>query len=182
MPSGRFSHLQGGSLGNLCSLLANCLVLPPWLIHLSTLPEGHTDPPAKMDFSPRVSGVGESGKTYYGLAFPASWPWGAFLHVSNLSVAPGRGNVWSLDLFFKQHLAPLCSRHDRYGKVSAGGKAWQFAPFLLLFLFWRANASSGAHPSCLRNYKQEATCKCPAWSLPFFHFPRNVNSRPAINA
>lgn len=126
-PSGRFIY-KGVAWGIFASPLANCLVLPPWLIRLSTLPEVHTEPQPDGLQPEGVWGGGEWQD--YSLAFPASRPRGAFLPVSRLSLAPGRGMC---DLLI--HLAPLCSCHDCYGKVSAGDKAWRFTPRLLLFLF-----------------------------------------------
>ena len=71
----------------------------------------------------------------------------------SVSFAPKMGNIGPLDLSLKQGLAPLCSCHDCYLKVSSGDKAWLLTLFLLLFLF-----------RSFRKCKQEASCKCLAWS------------------
>ena len=87
-PSGRFIY-KGVAWGIFASPLANCLVLPPWLIHLSTLPKVHTEPQPDGLQHEGVWGGGEWQD--YSLAFPASRPRGAFLPISRLSLAPGRG-------------------------------------------------------------------------------------------
>lgn len=142
----RESCLREGSViykgvvwGIFASLLANCLVLAPWLVRLSTLPEGHTDPQPRWTSAQGCLGWGRVARLIMAWAFlplDTEEPFCTWV----ISPLPQEGgNVWSLDLFFKQRLAPLCSCHDCYGKVSAGDKAWQFAPFLLLLLFWGAD-------------------------------------------
>ena len=70
---------------------------------------------------------------------PPFYPPGVFLSMWNVSLAPWRGYTWPLDPLLKQCLAPLCSCHDCYLKVSIGDKVWLFTLFQLLFPFWRAN-------------------------------------------
>ena len=90
------ARLQEGSIiykgvvwGIFACPLANYLASPPWLIRLSTLPRC-TQNPSQDGLQPEgVWGGGEWQD--YSLAFPASWPRGAFLPVSSLSLAPGRG-------------------------------------------------------------------------------------------
>ena len=63
---------------------------------------------------------------------------GAFLCMCSVP-SPRMGNIWPLDPLLKQGLAPLCSCHDCYLKVSSEDKAWLFTLFLLLLLFRSVN-------------------------------------------
>ena len=82
---------------------------------------------SKIDSSPEAYGI---------LASPImGWcpflldPQGAFLRMYHVSVAPRMGNMWPLDPWLKQDLAPFCSCHDYYLKVSTGSKALLFILF-----------------------------------------------------
>ena len=75
-----------------------------------------------MDLKTKESG---GSKTQYGLALsPDFWPPRSLSGHVQCLLCPKEGNMWPLDLFLKQGLAPLCSCHDCYVKASTGDKAW----------------------------------------------------------
>ena len=85
-------------------------------------------------FSKMDSGPEAYGGPWHHLFWVIFDPQGASLHRCNVSLAPRMGNLRPLDLLLKQGLAPLCSCHDCYLKVSTGDKVQLFTLFLLLFL------------------------------------------------
>ena len=96
-------------------------------------------------------------------------PQGAFLNMGNISLAPRMGNIWPLDLLFKQALASLCFCHDYYLKVFAlRDKAWLYTVSVPSISQSKQEADCkcltwGPPNSCLRKCKQ-ASSKCLAWS------------------
>ena len=145
---------------------------------------------SKIDSSPEAYGI---------LASPImGWcpllfdPQGDFLRMCSVSLAPRMGNMWPLDPWLKQDLAPLYSCRDYYLKVSTGSKAWLFILFQVSWPFRRANRKlvvsiltwSPLIPfqeiqtgckclarspsfSCPKKCKQEASCKYLAWGPSF---------------
>ena len=142
---------------------------------------------SKIDSSPEAYGI---------LASPImGWcpflldPQGAFLRMYHVSVAPRMGNMWPLDPWLKQNLAPFCSCHDYYLKISTGSKALLFILFQSSLPFRESKQEAGCkylnldptYPlfqeiqtgfkclapspsfSCPKKCKQEASCKYLAW-------------------
>ena len=133
----QLNHLCRSVLPGLCLPLANYLVLFSHLTCPRALRNMRAQLFSKMDSSPEAYGAALASHImgWCPLLFD---PQGAFLCMCSVFLAPRMGNMWPLDPFLKQGLAPLCSCHDCYLKVSTGDKAWLFTLFLLWLPFRRA--------------------------------------------